>query len=665
MKIKNRITLIYAFIFTILFTMTGAIIYINVSGVIKRGLTENTNKILDGKTEAISFYMQGLVSEMIEISKNTELQTKDNTIISKMLMTKSLEKKDRFPILFYSDLNGNAIVSNNTKMNISDRDYFKDLKSKGDGYVITRPLISKASGKAIFAIVVMVKNEKGENIGMLGNNVLLDTISKISEIKVGESGYAWICDDQTTILAHPIVEMRMKENLLTSNRFKYMKENAHMIVGQEKSSFEIENANGIPVIINTKKIQNTPGWALGISIPKKEFYRDANKIATLIFTITLVSLFLIILISLGVAKNIADPIGIAAAFANKMSEHKYEGYIKSEFTKRSDEVGLLANSFNTLVKSMIEIVTELKKSSENVASSSTEMSSQMVVVANGAMIQNDRKLELEADFYHMESKMVLITDSVRTQVAGMEEISSTIAQMAEKTKGVAENTEDTMKISNEAFLASEEGIVVVRETLLGMQNIEDIATKIDENISFIHSISSQTNLLALNAAIEAARAGEAGRGFAVVAEEVKKLAENSQNFTEIISNLVSEMRKSVKENIEKSNMAESKLNDINIKVSDTNAKIKIVSTVMEEQAESTKEIADAIHVLSESSTEIEIQAESQREVLQKGKHALEKISEVIDAQTASTEEVAAASEELANLAETLDGIVRKFDISVI
>ena len=249
----------------------------------------------------------------------------------------------------------------------------------------------------MFVIAVMVKNAAGENIGVLGNNVLLDTISQItSNVKIGKSGYAWICDDETTILAHPVPEARMKLNLKTTDDLKYMKENAHKIIEQESASFEVENLNKVKVVIYTKKIPNTPNWAFGVSVPKKELYEQANKIAILIFSITLLSFLIIVGISYVVAKNIANPIGLAADFANNMAKHKYNKYIGEKYSKRTDEIGILAESFNTLVESMVDTVTELKKSSESVASSSTEMSSQMAIVAEGALTQNERKNELES-----------------------------------------------------------------------------------------------------------------------------------------------------------------------------------------------------------------------------------------------------------------------------
>jgi methyl-accepting chemotaxis protein len=184
------------------------------------------------------------------------------------------------------------------------------------------------------------------------------------------------------------------------------------------------------------------------------------------------------------------------------------------------------------------------------------------------------------------------------------------------------------------------------ETLI--RNLAESIDKITGCVSVITSIADQTNLLALNAAIEAARAGEAGRGFAVVADEVRKLAEESgrsaQNIRELISTLESNSKMAIDSIIESVDVvqstqenarsAEKQLGEAMREMSSANGAIQSIAAVAEEQAASSKEMADALDRLTHATMEVDERVQSVR---------------------SSTDETAQASEGVAKTAQDMTG----------
>ena len=412
----------------------------------------------------------------------------------------------------------------------------------------------------------------------------------------------------------------------------------------------------------TSKIKNTPNWSIGISVPLRDKYSEANKIIIETGIYMVIGLILVIFISVFIASSLSKPLSEVANLAEKLSDYKFNNKISKKLINRKDEIGVLSRAFDTFNNAMSNLIVEVGKSSESLASAATEMSSQMEMIASGAMIQIEKKNELETNFNITEDKMKEIKNSIGAQANGMGEISETIIDIAKSIKQVVKDTGNTMKMSNEAASTAKEGHEIVIKTLDGIKRIDEISIEVDINISEIFSIAEQTNLLALNAAIEAARAGDAGRGFAVVADEVKKLAENSQKFTEKISHLIKEMRNRVKESSQMSAKAGNQLNEINEKVTNTNLEIRNVLNSMEEQANIISESAIGIEVLSEDSSKIEKETINHFELLEKNKEYLLNIGQVIEQQTASTEETLAASNELSNLAEELKRMIDRFEV---
>lgn len=200
-----------------------------------------------------------------------------------------------------------------------------------------------------------------------------------------------------------------------------------------------------------------------------------------------------------ISRNISNQLIEIKSLAFKFTN----GDLNATVTNSSrSQLGLLASALNSMAFKLTEIVSSIKENAQTIASSSNMLANSSAVISKGAMQQS----------------------------SSSEEVVTSVEQM---TGAIEKNSEDAQladRLSNESFKQVLESYELIKESLTGMH-------KIDENIDFITDIVSQTNMLALNASVEAARAGEYGKGFAVVAQEVRKLAERSNESAVVINGI--------------------------------------------------------------------------------------------------------------------------------
>ncbi|MCP1102498.1 methyl-accepting chemotaxis protein [Aequitasia blattaphilus] len=290
-----------------------------------------------------------------------------------------------------------------------------------------------------------------------------------------------------------------------------------------------------------------------------------------------------------------------------------EGMSKGDFTVSSSHEELYIGDFAPLLHSINSICERLNNTLAQIAESSVQV-------------------DVGAD--QMASGTQALSQGATEQASSVEQLAATINEISATVKRNAENAEKANELSEKAGTEIFEGNKKMDEMTKAMTAIKEASGEINKIIKTIEDIAFQTNILALNAAVEAARAGSAGKGFAVVADEVRNLAGKSQDAAQNTTALIENAIVAVENGTE---------------IADATAQ------AMTQVSEHAKGVVDIINNISTVSKE---QADSISQVT----IGIEQISSVIQTNSATAEEGAAASEELSGQARVLKDLIGSFKI---
>lgn len=225
-----------------------------------------------------------------------------------------------------------------------------------------------------------------------------------------------------------------------------------------------------------------------------------------------------------------------------------------------------------------------------------------------------------------------LAEGATEQAGAVEQLQATMSTITEQVADTVNNLNDTSRKAESYAKSADSSKTDMRELMDAMQRISETSKKIENIISDIESIASQTNLLSLNAAIEAARAGEAGKGFAVVAEQIRMLADES-----------------AKSAVDTRTLIEGAINEIE----EGNQVAQKAADSMEAVVQGINDISDTSKMLSENSNQ-------QIAALREAEKGVEQISEVVQSNSAASEECSATSEELSAQAEAINEMIAQF-----
>lgn len=300
-------------------------------------------------------------------------------------------------------------------------------------------------------------------------------------------------------------------------------------------------------------------------------------------------------------QQLADNIKYQAEIAAKLAE----GDLTQEVTVNGEK-DLLGNALARIIEENNEMLANIRETAEQVALGANQVSGASQSLAQGT------------------------TD----QASAIEQVTASINEIAESTRGSAEQAKVANDLVNTVKRDAEAGNMQMQEMIEAMSQINTASESISKIIKVIDDIAFQTNILALNAAVEAARAGAHGKGFAVVAEEVRNLAGKS-------AQAASETAEMIEDSIRK---------------------VEQGSKLAEETAKALNVIVDAVDQSVELMNGIAETAVDQATAITQIDQAVGQVSQVVQTNSATSQECAAASEELLNQAAALKELMEKFKL---
>lgn len=386
-------------------------------------------------------------------------------------------------------------------------------------------------------------------------------------------------------------------------------------------------------------------------------FKHAQKI---LLYVSVFAITFSLILGIVVARIIDKSLHIMVNYVKRVAEGDFRKYPQQILAQ--DEIGQLADAIINMQKRVHSLLLQVVNSSEQVAAASEELNASAGQSAESAN--------------HVAGAVTQVASGMEAQKNALEENTQAVHALEKIIEQVNNYAQSLAKLANDTTCETAVGQQTIDQAVVQMGNVGAVAEKVKQNvgelaassqkiseiIKLIGDIAAQTNLLALNAAIEAARAGEHGHGFAVVAEEVRKLAEQSQNATKQIEKLIMENSSHIDYTVGAVNEAVAEVTAGIDSVNNAGAKFKGIAKAADEVSQRAQDVGQSIEEIVASNKKITGSIVEIDTVIEQTSANAQTVSAAVQEQSAAMEEIAAASEGLAKMAQELQAGVKNFQV---
>lgn len=501
--------------------------------------------------------------------------------------------------------------------------------SKDYGFIDFAPYAPSNDDPAAF-IAQPVLNKAGQTSLYIALQLPLEGIANIMSVRegMGETGESYLVGQDLKMRSDSFLDAKghsVKASFAGSVAANGVDTDAtrDALAGNKGTNIIIDY-NGNPVLSSYDLIQfDNFSWAVLSEIDEAEAFASIKENIYLVAAIMLLTLALVAFAGFLVARRIAHPISHAADIATLISNGNLTANIQ---VSSQDEVGALQAAMQKMLVNLRQMVGNISDVAMQQASTSEELAAVTTQTSHTMTEQQAFSSELSRAMQNMSVTINQVTSNTYETTGAVSEISLKVNEGNAKLN----STYQLILSMTEQIEQSEQRVLRVRS------DFNQITGMLDE----IKGIAEQTNLLALNAAIEAARAGEQGRGFAVVADEVRQLAQRTQDSTQQIDNMIAKI----------------------IEGADASVNVMAESVQQATQVQShAKEVTEINSLISQSmqsisvlSHEITTATKDQSEVISKIINDVDSLNTGLTETSSATENIATSSVDLTKLASDLE-----------
>lgn len=524
---------------------------------------------------------------------------------------------------------------------LSNLSWYEDVLSK-KSTLVTEPYLDPVTEKMVISIVAPVSSAGTSNIiGFMGFDVFVDSLAEsLSQIKVGEHGYMellssssdYIYSDDPTAIGKNVSELDIGDDYKQKIQSNY--------------TGIIDFSYGTTRYTAISRTCTTTGWLAIATLPMSEINITRNQLIFVLIIMSAVILCLLTTLTVFIIRKTINPLAIISGNMKEFADGNLSVDVK---ISSEDEIGMVADSIRLAIRTLKDIINDISHILTEISKGNLDVTVKGNYVGDlkpirsalekiiHSLNQTMRQINNSADQVSSGSDQVssgaqALSQGTTEQASSVEELAATINDISTQ---ITANADNAVKASNDAKTVGDEASESnsrMMDMLHAMEEISSSSSEIGKIIKAIEDIAFQTNILALNAAVEAARAGEAGKGFAVVADEVRNLASKSADASKSTATLIENSLKAVENG----------------------------TRIADETAQSLNNVVEGAQVVAKTIDEISKASMGQAESVKQVTQGIDQISSVVQTNSATAEESAAASEELSGQAQMLKNLISKF-----